>query len=104
MSAVNSYVCQLACGRREPRPCLTPSAIPSTVAGDVTTACACAGLTAERRAMMPPSMRPGQSPRYGQASGANDAGEELGMRAEAVWRRLVDVERALGGQEGGVMG
>src|SRR5260370_24179039 len=95
MSAVNSYVCQLACGRREPRPCLTPSAIPSTVAGDVTTACACAVLTEERRAMMAPSMRPGQSPGYGQGSGADDAVEELGMRAAAVLRRLVDVGRAL---------
>jgi hypothetical protein len=54
--------------------------------------------------MMPPSMRPGQSPGYGQASGANDAVEELGMRAEALWRRLVDVERALAVQEWWMLG
>src|SRR5260370_18659521 len=52
--AVNSCVCQLACGRREPRPCLTPSAIPSTVAGDGTTACSGAGLTEGGRGALAP--------------------------------------------------
>lgn len=56
--------------------------------------------------MMPPPMRSGQTPGSGpsQSGGSQDAVEELATRAEALWRRLLDIERALAVQEWWMLG
>lgn len=58
----------------------------------------------EKPVMMQSSMKSGQMPAAGQSGVGQAAADELGSRADALWRRLLDIERALAVQEWWMLG
>jgi hypothetical protein len=57
-----------------------------------------------RQTMTPSNIDPDAPGRSGQAAGVDDPGEALAVRIEALWRRVVDIERSLAVQEWWMLG